>query len=557
MNDRAVRIRMFSRIAATGLFLTASVFAQMSSFPKPSYFRETFQTPNTKVDLKGPVRLADFVVDGKLELSLKAYMDLVLANNTDIQVQRFSLEMPRNAITRAFGAFDPFFRGSFNSTRARTPSNQALEGAAIVQSLSQPVNFAYQQLLPTGATYTASFSGGKTSTNSAFQNYNPSLTSNLGVNFSQPLIRNRGTYVNRLTIMTARSRLRQSEYNTKAQLLTIVGAAESAYWNLVNARENLKVQRAALDLADKSLKRSQRELELGALSPLDIFNPEQTYANAKIGVSQAEFQFQQAEDALRKQISADLDPEIRKLPINLTEPVTPSTEAPIDAEKSVAKAMEARPDLLAAMQQLDVDDLGIKAAKNSLLPDLSLTGNYQTQGRGGNYYQKSDIFNGDGTSSTIVSMVPGGFGDALNQMFGLGYPVYSFGLTLSLPIRNRRASADMADALVTKKIDAFKARSTAQQVRLDVLQAVSQVESSKAAVQLAITAREFAQKYSDAEQKKYDLGTSTIFYVLQAQGVLISAESQVVQNAVRYRTSMMNLLRLTGELLDARGIVIQ
>src|SRR5215813_11077299 len=98
---------MVFRILGTGVFLTGCMFAQLASFPTPSYFRETFSKTEVRVDLKPPVRLQDFVASSKLELSLRSYLELVMANNTDIQIQRLSVEQPKNAIMRAFGAFDP------------------------------------------------------------------------------------------------------------------------------------------------------------------------------------------------------------------------------------------------------------------------------------------------------------------------------------------------------------------------------------------------------------------------------------------------------------------
>lgn len=80
-------------------------------FPTMQYFRDHFSTPKSRVELQPPVRLDDFVVDGKLELSLRNYLELVMANNTDVSIQRLVLETPKNAITRAFGRFDPNFVG--------------------------------------------------------------------------------------------------------------------------------------------------------------------------------------------------------------------------------------------------------------------------------------------------------------------------------------------------------------------------------------------------------------------------------------------------------------
>src|ERR1019366_9101775 len=129
----------------------------------------------------------------------------------------------------------------------------------------------------------------------------------------------------------------------------------------------------------------EKQLELGALSPLDIFNPQQQLANADLVVSQAKFALVQKEDALRKQISVDLDAALRKLPIVLTETVDTMTESTsVDTEQAVARAMANRPDLKSAVQNLDIDELAIQSARNGLLPNLSLSFNYSSQGVGGN-----------------------------------------------------------------------------------------------------------------------------------------------------------------------------
>src|SRR5215469_2331520 len=152
--------------ARTLLMLLAafSAYAQAPSFPRPSYFRQTFATPEPRIELQGPVRLRDFIADGKLELSLKQYLELVMANNTDIQIDLLSVETPKNAITRAFSNWDPLATASFTNTKSSTPSTGALAGADTVVSLNQPANFAFQQTLPTGMSYSVGFSADKSTT---------------------------------------------------------------------------------------------------------------------------------------------------------------------------------------------------------------------------------------------------------------------------------------------------------------------------------------------------------------------------------------------------------
>ena len=549
---------MFFRSLATGILLATGAFAQLSSFPKPSYFRETFSKTETKVELKNPVRLEDFVQGDKLELSLKSYLELVMANNTDIQIQLLSVETPKNAILRAMAPWDPLATATFNNQLSKSPSTTALAGASTVVNRNQPANFSVQETLPTGTQYTVGFIGSKTTSNNSFATFNPALSSSFSVSMSQPLIKNRGTYVNRLGLMVARSKYRKSDYDMRNALLQMVNSAESAYWDVVQARENLRVAESARDVADQFLKLNQKELDLGALSPLDIYNPQQQLATAELSVSQAKFALAQKEDALRRQMGADLDPKLRTVAIVLTESVElPTNLSPIDREQAVDTALAQRPDMKSALQNLDVDDLSIRQAKNGLLPDLALTGLYSAQGRGGVFTQRTNIFNGDGTNSLVLTTVPGGFNDALGQLFGFGFPTYAFGLNLRLPIRNRAAAADMADAVVSKKRDSLSVRTTQQQIRLDVLNAVSNVEGSKEQLKLAQTALDLAQKNLDAENKKYELGTEINQNVIQAQNVLVQAQSNVVVNQVNLRRNLLNLLTRTGQLLDERGIVIQ
>jgi outer membrane protein TolC len=549
---------MLLRTLITGILLASGALAQLTSFPKPSYFRETFSRSQPKVELKDPVRLKDFVVGGKLELSLKNYLALVMLNNTDIQIQMLSLETPKNAILRAFGAWDPHAIASFSTTRATTPPTSALDGATELKTLSQPLSMSVTQTLPEGFNYSVAWGGSKSTSNSSFNTYNPALASNLSLSFSQPLIQNRGAYVNRLSLMTARSRLKIGEYGLKVQLLALVSNAESAYWDVVAARENLKVAEGARDVAAAFLKLSQKQLELGALSPLDIFNPEQQLATNEVGVAQARYNIVQKEDALRKQISADLDPTIRKLPLVLTDLADmPLESINFDNEQSVQLAMQNRPDLKQAVQTLDVDDLGIESARNELLPNLALTGNYTVNGRGGVYQQNTNVFDQTGNAASVLTTVPGGISDALSQMFGFGFSSYQLGLRLTLPIKSRAASADMADAVVHKRQDVLTLRTTQQGVRLDILNAITNVESSKESVKLAKVAQDYAQKALDAENKKYELGTELSQNVLLAQNALAAAESTVVTNQIALRKNLLNLWGKIGTLLDERGIVIQ
>ncbi len=531
----------------TGQLKTYDEYKYPRMFTSP-YMRQqlTFKADPT-LSLADPTRLKDFVVDGKLELSLRSYLELVLANNTQIMLQKVLLQPARNAIQRAFGVFDPVANFRYAATRQETPTTDQLQGAQVLNTLTAPLTMGVTQVLENGLQYQVGYSTQRSTTNSTFANFSPFYTSNLNATVIQPLLRNRGGYFNKIPVYVARARLRSAEFRFEDTMNRLLSNAENAYWDVIGARENLKVQEQALGLADTSLKRAQRELELGAISALDIYQPQATYARSEILVTQARYRLAQFEDALRLQIAVDLDPDVRQLPVILTEPVLPPTDTKaFDKEAIVTEALSLRPDLKATRQDVLNDELFMRAAANNLRPDLSIFGNYASQGIGGFRLPARGL-----------PAVPGGFPDALSQTFGFSFPVFGAGIQLRLPLRDRRAAADYSDSVVAKRADLLNERQITQQVRLDVLNAINLVENSRASVELAKIAADFAQKRVEAEQKKYDLGTTTLFFVLAAQQDLSQAQSDLVTQSVTYRRNQLNLLQRSGKLLGDRGVILQ
>jgi outer membrane protein len=513
-----------------------------SAFPRPSWFRQHFASPPTRVELQPVRRLSDFVVNGKLELTLKAYIELTLANNTDIALARLTVEMPRNAIQRAFADYDPKLSASFNTQRATQTSISSLEGQSTVRTGYQPFNGTYTQYLRTGTSFTTQFSASRSTSNAAYNIYNPVLSSNVQFSFSQPLLRNRGASLTRMNILAAHSTLRISQYQLRDQLTNYLANAENIYWNVVQARENLSLIRKLMELRAAALDRVQRMADAGAALPLDVYQPKSDYASAQLSVLQAARVLSQYENALRQQIGADLDPAIRHLPVSLTEPLALPIVTLPDKEEAVLTAMKARPDRQVAAAALDADDIGIRIATENLRPSVALTGGYASQGIGG---------------ASLRDAIPGGLGDALNQMFHFSFPVYQIGVTMNLPVRDRAASASLADAQIRKKMDSLTLRKQEQTVRMQVLNAIDNLETARASLEQAQLAREFADKRFAAEQKKYELGMSQPYFLLDAQTAFSAAENAVLAEEINYRRNLIDLYRVTGRLLEERGVTAE
>ena len=526
--------------------------AQFATFPDGAYFREQWQAAPYAVEVGSVSQLEDFVVDDKLELTLHSYLELVMSNHPDVQIQILTVLESENSIQAAFSPFDPTLALDFNANRSTNPSQDQLQGGDVISSLRQNGGFTYRQTLDTGTNYQIGFTGLKTASSSSFRTFNPSIQDTLQFRIEQPLLRDRGRGIQRIPILIARARYDNSQATAKTRVLALIAQAENTYWQVVSNRESLGVQENNLELRRKFLERSQRELELGAISPLDIYQPEQNYANAQVSVTRARYQLQQAEDRVRRQIGADLDPEIRNLPLVLTESADPPIYMPtFEPEETIRKALLMRPEIRLRRTTLAIDDYNIKRDTNAQRPDLSLTAQYSATGLGGNLYENSIL--GAGASQLIAT---GGFPGAMNQLFQFNFPTYSVGLQLNLPLRNRRAAVALANSVLQKKRNMYELRALEQEVRLDVLNAITGVELSKAAIQQAAVALDFSQKRLDAEQRKYDLGVSTAFIVLDAQDDLVQSQADLLQESIGYRRAIVTLLQATGELLEARGVAL-
>jgi outer membrane protein len=520
---------------------------QAPVFGTAAYFQRILGRHEFRVELMDPRGFSDFIRDGKLQLSLRSYLDLVLANNTNIAIQKIQLETPKNAIMRSMSFLDPNFTGNFSATRSETPATNQLEGASVLSSLNQPANFGYNQTFMPGTQFQVGLNASRSSNNNQFQNFNPFINTGVNLQVTQPLLRNRGM-INKVPILIARNNLQTSELAFEDQIINILSNAELAYWDYLEARENLRVQEAALNLRRESLRLAERQLELGAIPELDVFQPQADFAQAEVNYTQAKFRLARTEDVLRQQMGIDLDPDLRTRPIEITDIVTPPTPAEtIDREGYVSIALRSRPDLLQQRQQLVGDDLGIRQSTNQLRPNLSLTMRYAGAGRAG------DQLGGD--PRRIIQQV--GLWNALGNTLAFDFPTYSFGLQLVLPIRDRQAAANYADSLVRKKTTMLRIRDLEQTVRLDILNAINNLEASRDSVRLAAIARGFAQKRLDAEQKKYDLGTVTLFFLQQAQTDLITLEQRLVTESINYNRNRLTLLRLSGTLLEERGVVVR
>ena len=502
--------------------------------------------------LGAPEHLRNYLVEGKLRLSLRDAVVLTLENNSFVRIQETQVESAKVSLLGAHQPFDPLLTGSYNVNSVSTPPYGS--GLPSSASTTQTAQFGYSETFWTGTnvqTFLNSNNGyvsgcalfvqGRCAL-AAATGYNPNISSTLNFQITQPLLKNGWLFPNEAPLIIARRNLEQSQANFAAQVSNSILQAVAQYWAVVGAQGNLDVAKRSLEAAEASYKRDKRALELGALPPLDIYRSESQVASRRVQVIQGEYSLKEAEDALRMTIGADQDPYFEALDLELTEPAEPGGELrTTDAATALQQALLKRPEVEVAKQALAIDDTRIRLAHNQLLPELDLTGIYASNGVGGAQ------FNAMGNKITSSS---------LNQLFGFGYPTYGAQLSLTLPLKNRGAKAALGNALVSRRGDLYGERQVREQVMLDVNNAVHQLEQAKLSIAAGKEALDLAKKNTAAEQRKYELSQGTIFLVLEAQTEEATAQQTLLQAQVGYQLAVAGLDHATGELLEPYHVQI-
>lgn len=532
-----------ARILAVAILVFAACAA--SSIAQNASHLETILGIGAKqkpaAPLLAPQGLQNHVVNGRLVLSLDDAIRLALANNTDIHLDHYQVDLAEDNLRRMYAPFDPLLTSSYTDQRAKSPTSTQLQGASILNSLTQETQIGYAQTFQTGTNFQGSFLADKNSTNSSFNFLNPSIATTLQFTVTQPLLRNRGLFPNRAPILIAQNNLKQARASFLAEVNDTILQIVNSYWNVVLARENLSVQQKSLDEAQKSYDHDKKALSLGALPPLDIYRSESQVASRRVGLIQAEYSLKQAEDQFRQGIGADLDPATRVLDLEMTDHPDPVGPLPsMDIPTALARALANRPELDAAHQQLAADELNVRLAHNYLKPDLELAGFYSGNGLGGNQ----------------IGLPNTGFSNSLGQSFRFTYPAYGASLSLTLPIKNHNAEANLADALVSRRHDQYQERNTNQSISLEVTNAVHALEAAKLGMEAAKVAVDLARDTLHADERKYELGAEAVFFVLDAQTQLAQAELNLIQSEVSFQMAVTQLDHSTGDLLEHHHVQI-
>ncbi len=510
----------------------------------------------------------------RLELTLADAVRIAFENNLDIRIVRYDAVSAAEGVRTARGRFEPVFNlgtpgltqlnpfpsggafggggsfGGFGFVDLRSPSSSQLAGADTLTSKSFTTRFDVQKLFEFGTRVDVSYSVGRNRSNSVFQSLNPSWDNTLAISIVQPLLRGRGREAAAAELLLARANERVSAEAFRAQVEGVLLQVEQAYWQLVFAQRDLEVKQLSVQLAREQLERTRAQVEVGLIAPVEVTQAEVQVAARETDLINARNALEDARDALRALLRAEALPAGWDTPI---EPIEAPTVEPrtIDLDSEVRAALARRPEVAQAAAAIRARNVQVAASRDALQPRVDLLAQVSTNGIGG------DLIVREGFPGRVVEVIPGGYGDAVDQLFGLDFVSWRVGLNVSLPLGNSTAQGQYAQATIAEDQARARLESVRQQIELEVRRAVRGVQAAAEAAAAARKTRELAERQLAIETDRFEVGMSTNFEVLQFQDDLAAARSAELQALIRYRLARAELERATGRLLEDYGLRLQ
>jgi len=540
-----------------GLLLVLSTTTALAGENFVQAFLNRYRPPQFSVTAAASPQAADpsvqtLIREGMLPLRVEDMVRLMLENNLDVRVSRFSPLTSQYLIDAAFRAFEPTLRINASVGRSTTPSSSQLDGADAPSQLSHFYSVGYSQLLNTGSLISVDFSVNRNSSNNRFSTFNPSYSGTLTYRLTQPLLRNWGREITTRQIRVAQNNKSISELQFESQLIEMVAQGQQIYWDLVLGQEDLKVRQRSLELAERTLADNRRQVQVGTLAPIDVLQAEAEVAGREAQLVTATFSNDQTQDRAKRMITRLGDPALVFAKLSPIEAVArPSPNDVMPVEDAIRYALENRPDMRQLELEMRNDDIDVKYARNQLLPVVDINASYAQRGVGGVETVRSEL---GGTE--IIDIRRGGFGDAFEQIYKNSFTGYQVGIAVAIPLSNKAAQSEYSRAMTQKQITEARRATLAQRIALEVRNAHSRVEMNRVHIQAAEKALELARRQLAAEEKKNQLGVSSIRFVLDEQRNVTAAETTAIQALVNYAKSLVDYDRAIGRTLRKNNIEI-
>ncbi len=523
----------FAVLAACGILLLAS------SWPVAGQLQ--VETKVAPLPTEVPLEMRDGVV----ELSLDGALEIALRRNLDMVIEIYNRTQARVGVEQTLGVYDPL---TMVDLRASSVSRPPVSVTNPTNASNQQLGLGLSQFVPTGGLFSVGLqnSRSKSDISGQFNFLNPQYSSGLNLSFTQPLLRDFGRQTFERQIRLAQNRNEKSSADFVQRVVVTVQSLINGYWNLVDAREQLKVQQQSQALARELRERTRILIEAGTMAPLDLVQIDANIAANEEEIIKAEILVAGSEDALRRLMNLPQGPlwdaEIRLTTSPELEPVPP-----VDVREAIRVALENLPTIRA--QRLAVEQARISALffHNQVLPALDLT---LTYGLAGN--NAITVFNDQGTPRIAT----GTFGDALSQIFGADFDGWSAQLTFGYPLGNRGARSARVIADLNLENAKTALTQAEQLVFTDVRETARQITGSAKQIEAARASVYLQERSLEAERKRYENGRSSSFEINRLQQDLAAAKSRQITAIITHRRAHLHFLQSTGMLLKAYNIVI-
>jgi outer membrane protein TolC len=456
----------------------------------------------------------------------------------------------------AVQSYDPVIIGSVGEEHQTTQlANRQIYGVPLLQLNSGQANFGFAQAFATGSSLSFEFNNNRQTTNSPFFNLSPALGSMYRLSFQQQLLSGFGFGPNLRYLRIAKNDKKISDIGFKDQVMATVTQVENIYWDLVSAYEQAQVNEQSVAFAQHSLDNAKKQLQLQSIPAMDVMRAEAEVSKRDQDLTVARTSLQLQELLMKNALTKSLDdPVLESVNVVPTDRAqtgeTPAAKLSVQA--LIDQALHDRPEL----QESDVDlvnrQISRKAARNALLPSLSLVAFYGGSGLAG---PLNPVYNIPGVPN--VSTVPTDFGGALGNSFNNTAPDYYVGFNLNIPIRNRVAKADQYRSELEYRQAELRREELRKQIRIEVRNAEYALQQTAARVDAARKTRDLAQRTFEITQTEQTLGAGSTFQTMTAQRDLSLAELDLVTAMTVYEKAKVELDRATASTLEHNGIEIE
>lgn len=489
--------------------------------------------------------------------SLAQCIALALQNNTSLQVQRLNPLVATAGVRQARAIFDPRLFANLTRDRATQPATTVLfaGGSPVVFNQNFTLNGGIRKTLLSGGQISVQFSNNRRVTNPSLATpLVPLYTTSLSLNLVQPLLQNFGWRYALLLVDAAVAKEEAAYHQYVAAISNLVAQVERAYWALVLAQQNVRVQEQGLDLAREVLRQNEGKYRVGALPQTAVLEAQAEVANREAQLIRARNAVVVARDQLRALVNARGAEEDFLLTIDAVE--RPTVESyPIDIERSLATAVQQRPELAAARLAVRAQALQRKVAENQLLPQVNLVAGIGVNGLAGR--DRKVTF---GSPPQVIPVNPsfvGGYGDALGLLPDGRFYNYAIGATVEIPLSNAQSRANYTQSHIAFTQSRLSFQQLQEAVTLEVKTAISNLESDLKAIEATRVARLLAEENVRSQRARYEVGLATTKDLLDYTTRLTQAQAAEAEALARYNIDLAELRRVEGTLLQARNVVVE